>query len=191
VQVQTKVITIKNRVSSTVEASLRPGSSDRYTVHPQQIRLKPGQSEEVEIKLKVTRFPQAEKAVEQGQRDVFHIKTPFFDQKFAATFYLSPQVLQHAASGHQVRRQPQQAHLWANFQKSTIEPALAPEKHQVSALVEDAAGNSQPAVENDGHMSPHKPSLLKFSMPASPAALPTRERLLERAVRLIWPTSCV
>lgn len=57
-----------------MEATLRPGSSERYALHPQHIRLRPGQSVDVEVKLKVLRFAHKEKATEQGQRDIIHIK---------------------------------------------------------------------------------------------------------------------
>lgn len=69
-----QVVCITNNLSTTIEATLRPGSSERYTLHPQQIRLRPGQSAEVEVRLKVLRFAHREKAIEQGQRDIIHIK---------------------------------------------------------------------------------------------------------------------
>lgn len=84
------VINITNNLSTTVEASVRAGSSDRWSVHPFKLRLKPKQSCEVELKLKVLRFAQIDKAVLQGQRDTFHIKTQLSDQQFYATFFLDP-----------------------------------------------------------------------------------------------------
>jgi hypothetical protein len=92
-QVYTKVVSISNKVTSTVEASIRPGSSDRYSVHPASLKLKPGQSADVELRLKVVRFAQVDKAVQFGHRDTFHIKTPYSDQKFQATFFLSSDCL--------------------------------------------------------------------------------------------------
>jgi hypothetical protein len=82
------VLTVTNHLSTTVDASIRAGSSERWTVCPCKLRLKPKQSCEVELKLKVVKFAQVDKAVVQGQRDVFHIKTQLTDQQFHATFFL-------------------------------------------------------------------------------------------------------
>lgn len=87
-QVYVKVLTVINQLSTTVEASIRAGSADRWSVHPFKLRLKPKQSCEVEVKLKVVKFAQIDKAVIQGQRDTFHIKTQLSDQQFHATFFL-------------------------------------------------------------------------------------------------------
>jgi hypothetical protein len=84
------VLTITNSLATTVEASIRAGSSDRWSVHPFKLRLKPKQSCEVELKLKVLRFGQVDKAVVQGQRDTFHLRTQLSDQQFQATFFLDP-----------------------------------------------------------------------------------------------------
>lgn len=89
-QAYVKVLTVTNQLSTTVEASIRAGSSDRWSVHPFKLRLKPKQSCEVELKLKVVKFAQIDKAVVQGQRDTFHIKTQLSDQQFYATFCLDP-----------------------------------------------------------------------------------------------------
>jgi hypothetical protein len=98
-QVYTQILSITNKLSTAVEASFRPGSSDRYSVHPKVVRLKPGCTSEVEIKLKILKFANLEKAVEYGQKDTFHVKTQYFDQQFSATFYLSPQVLGTTSKG--------------------------------------------------------------------------------------------
>jgi hypothetical protein len=82
-------VVITNSLKATVEATIRPGSSDRYSVCPNEIQLKAGESISVEVKLRVTRFAHKQRAFE-GQRDVFHIKTAYCDQKFSSTFYLSP-----------------------------------------------------------------------------------------------------
>lgn len=84
------MLTVTNHLSTTVEASIRAGSSDRWSVHPFKLRLKPKQSCEVELKLKVVKFAQIDKAVVQGQRDTFHIKTQLSDQQFYGTFFLDP-----------------------------------------------------------------------------------------------------
>ena len=156
-QVQSQIIAVTNRLASTVEASLRPGSSERYTVHPQQLRLRPGQTAEVELKLKVTRFAQAEKAAEHGHRDLLHVKTPYFDQKFPITFFLSRSVLKGGAA-HTSRRNDNHT---APCAVPVGEGSGDRDTAGLSAAA-SAAGTSSRAM-------------LRFAMPSSPT-LPSRGR---------------
>ena len=73
-QVYCKVVTIHNDLNATVEATLRPGSPERWTLVPVSILLPPKQSVDVQLRLRVLRFAQRRKAQEHGQRDIFHIK---------------------------------------------------------------------------------------------------------------------
>lgn len=73
-QFYTQTVVISSTLKSSVEANLKPGSSERYSVSPTVLRLRPGESARVEVKLRVLRFAQRQKAIEKGQRDVFHIK---------------------------------------------------------------------------------------------------------------------
>ena len=73
-QAYCQTITISNPSRATVEASLRAGSSDRWTVSPTKLVLKPQQSVDVDVRLRILRFAQKQKAIQQGQRDIFHIK---------------------------------------------------------------------------------------------------------------------
>ena len=73
-QTYTQTVTISNNLGATVDASIRCGSSDRYTVVPTSFSLKPGHSCNVEVCLRVLKYAQKRKAAEQGQRDIFHIK---------------------------------------------------------------------------------------------------------------------
>lgn len=74
IQVYCQVVTIHNNLNATIEASLRPGSPERWTLTPVSILLPPKQSVDVQLRLRVLRFAQRRKAQEHGQRDVFHIK---------------------------------------------------------------------------------------------------------------------
>ncbi len=74
VQAYCQTITIANPSRATVEATLRAGSSDRYTICPAKLVLKPQQSIDVDVRLRILKFAQKQKAVQQGQRDIFHIK---------------------------------------------------------------------------------------------------------------------
>ncbi len=73
-QTYSQTVTISNNLGATVDASIRCGSSDRYTVAPASFSLKPGHSCNVEVCLRVLKYAQKRKAAEQGQKDVFHIK---------------------------------------------------------------------------------------------------------------------
>ena len=73
-QAYSQTVTISNNLGATVDASIRCGSSDRYTVVPTSFSLKPGHSCNLEVCLRVLKYAQKKKAAEQGQRDVFHIK---------------------------------------------------------------------------------------------------------------------
>ena len=126
-----------NTLKGAVEATVKPGASDRYKVTPSIIKLKANETVAIEITLRVLKFANRQKAIDQGHRDIFHVKvceksscawaswascmglgkgispvkmlssvaigpntccTPpvtvaqgdFFDQKFYATFFLSP-----------------------------------------------------------------------------------------------------
>ncbi len=73
-QVYCQTVTITNPSKATVEATLRAGSSDRYTISPTQLVLRPHQSIDIDVRLRILRYAQKQKAVQQGQRDIFHIK---------------------------------------------------------------------------------------------------------------------
>lgn len=95
-QVYVQLLHVTNQLSTTVDASIRVSASARYTVHPKNLRLKPGQSCEVEVKLKLIKYAALEKGIVHGQRDTFHIKTQLSDQQFSATFFLDASL----GSGH-------------------------------------------------------------------------------------------
>ena len=73
-QAYCQTVTISNPSRATVEATLRAGSSDRWNVSPTELVLKPQQSIDVDVRLRVLKFAQKQKAIQQGQRDIFHIK---------------------------------------------------------------------------------------------------------------------
>lgn len=67
-------VTLTNTSKSTVEATVRAGSAERYQVQPSAFRLKPGESVQLQVQLKLLRFAHTKRAEEAGQKDVFHIK---------------------------------------------------------------------------------------------------------------------
>lgn len=84
---------LTNAARAPLEGELRAGSGDRYALAPASFRLRPGESLDVAVTLKLLRFGQRAKAAEQGQRDWFTVKLSNFpnqDQRFHATFFLDP-----------------------------------------------------------------------------------------------------
>jgi hypothetical protein len=110
VQTYCQTVTIQNTLNASVEATLRAGSPERWTLTPKHITLKPLQSLEVELQLRVLRFAQKLKAVQQGQRDVFHISAPYFEQKWHAIFFLAPDDAVSGASVITTHPVPQRQH---------------------------------------------------------------------------------
>jgi hypothetical protein len=74
VQVYTKSLRITNKLKANFDLDIKAGSSERYTVTPCTLRLRSEETAVIEIKLRVLRFALKQKAVDQGHRDVFHIK---------------------------------------------------------------------------------------------------------------------
>eukprot|EP00884_Botryococcus_braunii_P004169 jgi/Botrbrau1/13753/Bobra.0056s0010.1 len=103
-QTYVQTVTVTNNLGATVEATIRAGAPDRYTVFPASLALKPGKSIDIDVKLRILKFAQKKKASEQGVRDIFHIKAQYFDQKFYSTFFLAPG---EAAPGGGDARQPE------------------------------------------------------------------------------------
>lgn len=132
VQAYSQLVAITNRCSTSIEASIRPSSSDRYSVHPKQLKLKGGQTCDVELRLKVTRFAQIEKAVQQGQRDAIHIKTPHFaDQQFYVYFFLDPSQLANSGKGLPLHRNVPASVTSVYKDTSKADPAAAREFSQL------------------------------------------------------------
>ncbi|KAK9819108.1 hypothetical protein WJX74_002074 [Apatococcus lobatus] len=84
-------VKVTNTLEVSVEAAIRAGSPERYSLSPASIALKPGESACIDVRLRILRFAAKRKAIEQGQRDIFHIKATYFDQKFHSTFFLAPE----------------------------------------------------------------------------------------------------
>ena len=104
-----------------VEGSVRPGASSRYEIVPSKFRLEPGEHKVFKVKLKVLRFPNTRKGI-QGQRDVFHIKSSFFEQMFHSTMYLRAS----DGSGGEQRREARNLRLRARPSGSRASSPNAP-----------------------------------------------------------------
>lgn len=85
-QAYCQTLTVNNPSRASVEATLRAGSSDRYTLSPSTLVLKPQQSIDVDVRLRVLKYAQKQKAVQLGQRDIFHIKVLRKDHQDAADY---------------------------------------------------------------------------------------------------------
>jgi hypothetical protein len=117
-----------------VEFSIRPSAHERYSVAPQSLRMRPGESLPVTVRLRLVKFAHTKRAQQQGQRDVLHIRVcslravdlpvrqsrepidqshasqtgcmqgQFFDQKVFSTFFLAADP-QPTAGGSQAQQQ--------------------------------------------------------------------------------------
>lgn len=70
----TKSVEITNNVNAPVELQIRSGSSDRFTVTPAVLTIQPQATAQATIQLRVLRYANKAKCIEQGQRDTFYIK---------------------------------------------------------------------------------------------------------------------
>lgn len=55
-QAYRQTVRVSNPLRAPVEASVRAGSSDRYTVSPSTFTVQPGQSVDVDVRLKVRAY---------------------------------------------------------------------------------------------------------------------------------------
>eukprot|EP00775_Hariotina_reticulata_P001932 gene1932-2262_t len=148
-KVQTQTIRLTNPLRAPVDVDVRSGSSDKYSVHPSSFRIKPEEVLDIAISLRVpAKFAQRQKATEAGHKDHFFIKTPFFDQRFDAVFFLHPdEVSSSSASSARSSSGSTRLSRANSLQSKACSPVRA-------ARVEDAAMAQQP--EQSAGSSPLK-----------------------------------
>ena len=95
-------VTLRNNSRNALELSIRAGSPERWAVAPSTVFLEAGRTMRVDLRLKLTRPLQRKRTAggagptvgsnddpettSHRQRDVFHVKTPFFERRFHASF---------------------------------------------------------------------------------------------------------
>ena len=97
-------VTLRNNSRNALELTIRAGSPERWAVAPSTVFLEAGRTMRVDLRLKLARELRpkrlagapgaaADHAPGEGtqqaphrQRDVFHIKTPYFERRFHASF---------------------------------------------------------------------------------------------------------
>lgn len=97
-------VTLRNDTRNALELTVRAGSPERWAVAPSTVFLEAGRTMRVDLRLKLAREIRPRKtagaAVREGddegvgavrQRDVFHVKGEFFEQKFYASFVMATQ----------------------------------------------------------------------------------------------------
>ena len=97
-------VTLRNDTRNALELTVRAGSPERWAVAPSTVFLEAGRTMRVDLRLKLAREIRPKKtagaAVREGddegggavrQRDVFHVKGEFFEQKFYASFVMATQ----------------------------------------------------------------------------------------------------
>jgi len=154
-QAYTQTVRLTNTARAPLECEIRAGSSDRYSVVPSSFRLRPGEGADVSVTLKVLRFGQRAKAVEQGQRDWFTVKLSNFpnqDQRFHSTFYLDAS--EAGADNSSMRRSP------ARSPRISATPArgASPIISRSATMQAEAAGTDDAAAS-----SPQRPQLRRAS----------------------------
>lgn len=95
-------VTLRNDTRNALELTVRAGSPERWAVAPSTVFLEAGRTMRVDLRLKLAREIRPKKtagaAVREGddegggavrQRDVFHVKGEFFEQKFHASFVMA------------------------------------------------------------------------------------------------------
>jgi len=95
-------VTLRNDTRNALELTVRAGSPERWAVAPSTVFLEAGRTMRVDLRLKLAREIRPKKtagaAVREGddedggaarQRDVFHVKGEFFEQKFYASFVMA------------------------------------------------------------------------------------------------------
>ena len=96
-------MTLKNESRNALELTIRAGSPERWAVAPATVFLEAGRTMRVDLRLKLAREMRpkrpaggsgAVKGDDAGsgglrQRDVFHVKTEYFEQRFHASFVMA------------------------------------------------------------------------------------------------------
>ena len=80
-------VELYNPYDAPVDLVIKPSAGQRYQVRPERVHIDAESSTTVVVRLKVMHFPNKKKA-KAGQRDYFHMKSRYFEQKFFTTFYL-------------------------------------------------------------------------------------------------------
>ncbi|CEO98106.1 hypothetical protein PBRA_006220 [Plasmodiophora brassicae] len=89
--VYSQCIRISNPLTCAVDLEVTPGNADRFSVHPDRLRLAAGEQALVEIRLQLKKpipRPRGRHSQDESHthRDIFHIKSSYFKQKFFALF---------------------------------------------------------------------------------------------------------
>ncbi|KAG1664653.1 hypothetical protein FOA52_011790, partial [Chlamydomonas sp. UWO 241] len=180
-QVYTQTIYVTNTLKGQVEASIKPGASERFSVSPSTVKLKGNETAAVEVKLRVLKFAQRQKAVEQGQRDVFHIKANFFDQKFYATFFLASDAQEPTTK----LRSPSPSVSTDTFEGFNVAPAAAAAASVAAAAALGGAPASVRIPTSLGATGAPPPTTGRAVSPLSPRALVTSPRAGDPCARYV------
>jgi hypothetical protein len=95
-------VTLKNQSRNALELAIRAGSPERWAVAPATVFLEAGRTMRVDLRLKLARELRPKRpaggagsipgdGADGGglrQRDVFHVKTEYFEQRFHASFVM-------------------------------------------------------------------------------------------------------
>lgn len=101
-QPYTTSLCLTNPLDVSVDFALRPNHS-RYTVSPNSVHLRPGQSIVVSIRVYISSYPKAAKG-SKGTADYLLLVSSFFQQKVEIS--LLPRTLEDSKEDHDSQREP-------------------------------------------------------------------------------------
>jgi chromosome segregation ATPase len=107
-QSYTARVELFNPHEADIDLTIKPSAAQRYQIRPEQVHIPAGKSSSVMVRLKIMHFPNKKKG-KTGQRDYFHMKARYFEQKFFTTFTLEGTPLKHAAKGRKVPERQRKA----------------------------------------------------------------------------------
>jgi hypothetical protein len=82
-------VRVTNSTRASVEGDVKASSSDRYSITPSSFRLRPGESAELTVSLRLDpKFAQRRKAIDSGQRDAILIKVSRIPRSWKGTVNL-------------------------------------------------------------------------------------------------------
>ena len=153
----TQRIIIGNPHDAPVSVTIKPSATSRYQVSPSgEIELPSNGQVVLTIRLKVESFPNRQRGA-RGQRDSFHLKGAFFEQKFFSTFYLEKDQTKKKQQHQEAERQPNKGPAQQKPNSKTNSKTGTTKRSTVAG--NHAAGNSNGSDIPGGLLSSSHPPL--------------------------------
>ena len=165
-------VTLRNNTRNAMELTIRAGSPERWAVAPSTVFLEAGRTMRVDLRLKLTRELRPRRlaggagaapgAVDDNgahrQRDVFHVKSPYFERRFHASFVMATPDEIAAATA----RDPEDRGRSVSFAPAAP-PATA--RRTLPRSVAERSRSASPGMERPSTSRPHLESTRGRSAP--------------------------